>query len=380
MNRVRERESTSLDASRSGNSAAAGTPECSGKQKEAQQSSNPSEEREDENQALCIQSDGPAAGRLYNSYLKIVMDDAVFETLHSLMQKLKAGWETMESSSDTQEIQQQSNFSTEIDVEASRPSSDQQLKFADAIQSNPPLHPMMPLPKLKIKPRSLRSLHMTYFFCGRKLDEMPSDQVILWNSKLKEKLCGINSKFNSRGERPNYSLRLKALDVFPPQRRNLIVATFESSSDLDELYEELCDLAMTPKSELEQANSNDGGDAHSYFQKEYEFPLLRKPVSLQMKKRRQRQKRNKHHSAPWMAHVTLANIVGGKNGGIKQLGEWLSDQQFGTSKEHSIELLDELCTTVADMRGRDVAVNGLSLGGPHPHHVDLDWNFPFNVD
>lgn len=371
MNCVRESDSTSPDTLRSDNS------QCRDNQKQAQQHRNPSGGNGDGRQTSPFSDDSPAAGRLYNSYLKIVMDDAVFETLHSLMQKLKSSWE---QSADASEIQELPNCPNKINVDTTQLSSDQQSNSNDAVTSSTLSQTMRPLPKLKIKSRSLRSLHMTYFFCGRKLDEMPSEQVTLWNSKLKEKLCGINSKVNSHGEAPNYSLRLKALDVFPPQRRNLIVATFESSSDLDELYEELCDLAMTPKSESEQASNNHAGDVHTYIQKEFEFPLLRKPVSMQVKKRRQRQKRNKHHSAPWMAHVTLANIVGGKNGGIKQLGEWLSDQQFGTASEHPRELLEELRAAVADMRQRDIAVHGLSLGGPHPQHVDLDWNFPFNVD
>ena len=94
----------------------------------------------------------------------------------------------------------------------------------------------------------------------------------------------------------------------------------------------------------------------------HEFQYLRSAVFKEVKKRRRQQQKRNTDSSFWMPHITLANIVGGKNSGIKQLNEWLSGQSFKID---------------ADTR---IPVQGLDLGGPYPQQVDLDWSFQFDLE
>ena len=292
--------------------------------------------------------------RPHNSYLKIIMNDAVSRDLYSLTHQLKHRWDGMESLNS-------SSSSDERELEAMyKVTSDKSFQPCIGDSSTNTQHnqlqPDKSKPNLKIKTRSLQSLHMTYFFCGTMLSEMPSEQLILFNSMLHEKLRTINNKDGA------YGLQFKSNDLFPPQRLNLFVATFEASPALNTLYEDLCDIAMTPKGDTEQ-DDDDKGDKHTFaqMQREYEFPLLRSAVFKEVKKRRRQQQKRNTDSSFWMPHITLANIVGGKNSGIKQLNEWLSGQSFKID---------------ADTR---IPVQGLDLGGPYPQQVDLDWSFQFDV-
>ena len=72
------------------------------------------------------------------------------------------------------------------------------------------------------------------------------------------------------------------------------------------------------------------------------------------------------HSSLWVAHVTLANIVGEKIGGTNLLGEWLSDQQFGVKVDGYTACSAALNSNDLRLLEFDIGVQGLKLGGPHP--------------
>jgi len=292
--------------------------------------------------------------RPHNSYLKIIMNDAVSRDLYSLTHQLKHRWDGMESlngsSSDERELEAMNEVTSDKSFQP-------RIDDSSTNTHHNQLQPDKSKPNLKIKTRSLQSLHMTYFFCGTMLSEMPSEQLILFNSMLHEKLRTINNKDGA------YWLQFKSVDLFPPQRQNLIAATFEASPALNTLYEDLCDIAMTPKGDTEQ-DDDDKGDKHPFaqMQREYEFPLLRSAVFKEVKKRRRQQQKRNTDGSFWMPHITLANIVGGKNSGIKQLNKWLSGQSFKIDTETPIP------------------VQGLDLGGPYPQQVHLNWSFQFDVE
>ena len=266
--------------------------------------------------AFIASLDPTIAPKPYNSFLKVMMDDSVLETLHSLTQQITSSWE---------DENKESNNKSEM---------------------------------IQIKPRSLESLHMTYFSMGAVLDDMQSqEEMTLWNSMLRQKLC---SDTNNRDR--TYSLKFKGFDTLPPQR-NLFVALFEPSEDLNELYEKLCDLAMTTKTQSITSNKKVKEKKHPY--KEYECPMLINAIKREVKRRNK-----KKHSSPWVRpHVTLGNIVGGKEkgSGICQLGDWLSNQKF------SYAGLDK---NGVDIFESDIIVQGLELSGQRPPSLDLDWSFP----
>ena len=62
----------------------------------------------------------------------------------------------------------------------------------------------------------------------------------------------------------DYSLRFKVLATFPPGRQNLVVALFEPSVSLNDLYERLCNVATIEKVQDAAENaSGDGRDCES---------------------------------------------------------------------------------------------------------------------
>ncbi len=257
--------------------------------------------------------------RVRNSYLKLSFDKSAFHSLHELIRMTKQQW-------DSSQERQHTDMKTVSKKQSKR--------------------------QLTIKPRTLPSLHMTYFFCGKLLDEMPSDELHLWNSMVRERLLQYNDKgaTSSAGE---YTLQFKGLKLFPPNKHYLIVAMFEPSSKLYGLYEELCNLAMSEKASHHRT-SNAGEES------KYLFPLLAELTKSQHEKRNQ----NKENSPSWVAHVTLGNLSGGSREDVKRLYSWLQDYDY--QGNDMLQLAN------------DINVNGLALGGPIPSHVDLDWDYPFH--
>ncbi len=249
--------------------------------------------------------------RVRNSYLKLTLNESVFYSLHELACQTKRQWDCSDQRQD--------------------------LKIISKKQSKR---------QLTIKPRTLSSLHMTYFFCGKVLEEMPCDELSLWNAMVRQRLSEHISDSSSVGE---YTLRFKGLKLFPPNRNSLLVAMFESSPKLLGLYEELCNLAMTEKPTY---HDNDDGDESTYL-----FPLLADLTKSQDDKRNQ----NNNSSPSWVAHVTLGNLAGGSRDDVKRLNSWLGDYNY--------QECDMLQMT------NEIKVHGLALGGPVPSHVDVDWEF-----
>ncbi|KAL9189042.1 hypothetical protein ACHAXT_011532 [Thalassiosira profunda] len=295
--------------------------------------------------------------RVRNSYLKLTMENAVWDQLHRLVQQARYHWDEENKSSD--------DHSLSVSKKQSKR-------------------------HLAIKPRSRNSLHMTYFFAGKVLDDMPLEELQRWDAMIRECVLDHSSRFDA-GE---YCLRFKHLTPFPPQRPNLIAAVFESSPALDGLYEELCNLAIMEKegsAEEEEGGSDADGSAIKY-----EFPLLRSLTWKQVKRRKQ------HHSQPsWIAHVTLGNLAGGSKEDARRLTEWLRDRESKSvdtstnasnglsatpsmpdesskapSNNNGASSVDE--TETSSVLESDIKVLGLALGGPVPAHAcGVDWTFPF---
>jgi len=230
--------------------------------------------------------------RIRNTYLKIDMDESIFDQLHNMVNRVGREW-TEENNTRHQQTK-----------------SKKQAKK-----------------QLTISPRSRHSLHMTYFFMGRVLNDMPSEEVQRWNTMVRSCVSEHNNKSTPRF----YSLSFKSIVLFPPNRNYLVVAEFEASSDLVDLYGQLCNLALMEKS---------GDNTH-----EYEFPLLRELTLKQQQ-----------YDSKWIPHITLGNVQGGSREDVTRLGEWLGNKTY-----------EDISST---------NILGLSLGGPMPE-VDINWKFPF---
>mmetsp|Transcript_24 Transcript_24/g.63 ORF Transcript_24/g.63 Transcript_24/m.63 type:complete len:462 (+) Transcript_24:208-1593(+) len=307
--------------------------------------------------------------RVRNSYLKLIMeDDAVYDQLHNLVCQTSHQW------------QQENNANTIDQKKISKKQSKRQLT---------------------IHPRNRNSLHMTFFFAGKVLEDMTSEELQRWEYFVRK--CVLEHSANdglfSEGD---YSLRFKSLVTFPPNRQNLIVAVFESSLALDDLYEKLCGVAVMEKEESKEkrkeSNANDEAIASTTVDggKDCEFPLLRELTQKQQKIREQ------HKSPGWIAHVTLGSLVGGSREDVRRLSEWLGNRNYAddiavdatddtaaftspplevTSKTSSESKNAPLTKTekTSCLLESNIGVLGLALGGPVPGHVDIDWDFPLKL-
>lgn len=130
---------------------------------------------------------------------------------------------------------------------------------------------------------------------------------------------------------------------------------------------------------------NDNSMGHEVFvegindEKSYEFPLLRELTLNQQKQRKQ------HRFRPWVAHVTLGNLVVGSKEEVNRLSKWLADKthqlQCAGMKSNGENPQPLSITSVkpnwAETFEKNIAVLGLELGGPVPGHADIVWDFPF---
>ena len=279
--------------------------------------------------------------RVRHSYFKIVLDDLVFDQLHGLMCEVGREW------------------NNENIIDAGRPptTSKKQSKR-----------------RLTLRPRSRTSLHMTYFFAGKALEDMPGEELLRWEHFVRKCV----SEHDSHVMPGDHSLRFKSLRLFPPHRQNLIVAMFEPSAALNDLYDKLCGIAAMKKEESRE-NTVPGDatvtSAPDGAVQDYEFPLLRDLTRKQHRGRRQESR--------WIAHVTLGRLAGGKAGDARSLREWLEavqradDGVGGDAGHETAAIAPKISSRSEALSLVDMPVSGLALGGPVPEHVTDDWNFPF---
>jgi len=192
----------------------------------------------------------------------------------------------------------------------------------------------------KVKPRSRHSLHMTFFFAGEVPCELPPDELRDWHSELTEcfRESGLypasqfpetKPKKTAAGNDNDFSFQLVGLSLFPPKRKNLIVAILEASPPWHELHNKVMKIAKQSTSE----------------------------GIREITKRKGKPK--------WTAHITLANIVGGTKEDSRELSSYLEN----FSQEELNNEKDVLLTTRC-----------ISMGGPVPDQLDLDWTFHFPAD
>lgn len=282
------------------------------------------------------------SARIRHSYLKIVIEDHVFDQLHKLVCQIEHKWRN----------------TMNIDVNQQQTVSKKQSKR-----------------QLIIKPRSRNSLHMTYFFAGQVLKDMTSEELLRWEYCVRK--CVL--EHNSESMQNDYSLRFKSLMLFPPNRQNLIVAVFESSATLNDLYDKLCDVAVMKKEKSHENIATGGaviGSASDGARQDNEFPMLTDLT------RKLQQQRSQQKSPCWIAHVTLGNLTGGKKEDVHRLSKWLNTvQRLGgdaiNAKNERLASTSEISPHPNVLSLTDINVIGLALGGPVPEHVTIDWNFPF---
>jgi hypothetical protein len=277
----------------------------------------------------------PATKRQRQSYLKVLLGKHKMTRFHNLALQVRDHLDKSSSSGDNEKTKSMSSSSS--------PSDNQ-----DEIESRP---------RLRIKPRSLTSLHMTFFFGGVALCKVPAEALTEWHSGVSARLeesclvsmesaststsastsgvLTINTTPTTTTSLDEYWFRVVDIRTFPPRRNNLVVAVLEASPRWHELYADIRSLARASSSHT-----------------------LRDVV--------------RSSKDEWIPHVTLANIYGGSKLEYQQLNQLLKELSL-------LNLLNLHSSTAQATESTPVVVkaSGIAMGGPIPAQAELDWNFDF---
>ncbi len=79
---------------------------------------------------------------------------------------------------------------------------------------------------------------------------------------------------------------------------------------------------------------------------------------------------------PWITHVTLGNLTGASKEEVKTLKQWLKD--IDTVDVNAGGRISTSQLKIPRALQSEIRVRGLSLGGPLPRNVELDWDFPLH--
>ena len=274
--------------------------------------------------------DGGYGKRVRNSYLKIVMDDESVDLMFDMAQRIR------------QVIRER--FPDVPKDEQEEGTSKDGKEMSDVDQNHDdrqPLKKRKPPRPLTFKPRSRNSLHMTFFFGGTTICEIPPEELVEWHDQVMDRLRQASKSMSDNKSGPTessrYTLQFRELCLFPPQRHTLIVAIFDGSPELHKLHDDLRDIAK---------DSNSDG--------------LKEVV-----------KRSKER---WTAHVTLGDLYGGGRGEAKQ--EQLNELAKMLQDGIGLEVLEgkEGMMHPSDFTAK---VKGIAMGGPVPPQVILDWDYFF---
>ena len=304
----------------------------------------------------------------FNSYLKVVLDDNTIKRLHEMTLKIS---ELVKAEVSTFAVAQ-GNENT-LDKADDQECSKEETGYADQSKCNDSKQEAKNSQKrqkkgqernsLIVKPRSEASLHMTFFFGGETLCELPASELTEFHSRVTklfvernffqdekctnhqgdggklDQICSTNAVECAEDAESSthpvqtaqnllnhfpVEFRVKELRVFPPRRNNLIVAELEAPSEWHELHDAIRTVAKTA---------------------DYSSGL------------RQVTARGKEL---WTPHITLANVLGGNNKGHRRYLE---------------HLLGEMSNELACCQHAGASVQYVSMGGPVPKQVDLNWKF-----
>jgi len=225
-------------------------------------------------------------------------------------------------------------------------------------------------PVLKVKPRSEDSLHMTFFFGGEVLCELPAEELVEFHARVSALLLDNGFVQNQQqqqqesgaeddrigtcdggdGVSTSQRFRVKEICLFPPRRNNLVVAVLEAPPLFQRLHDEIRSIAKNwgddpdggGEENKDRSGDNDGSTS---------------PPKNALREIASYSKDN------WTPHVTLANVYGGNEESKRMLRELLQDiSQRETASADSDFLMEASGRTI-------------EMGGPVPEQVELDWNF-----
>jgi len=278
----------------------------------------------------------------FNSYLKVLLDHSTMQLLQTTILDIR------------QKVQESNEKETGVVEGGEERTNKEETAEETNVNLNQPQQRNEPRPLLRIKPRSLESLHMTLFFGGEILCELSPEELTAWHEQVAKRIqqsfppssdgptknlldfcrccCSGGSAATGNSENDDddddcYWFRLKEVCVFPPHRKNLIVATLEASPAWHTLHDDIRAIAAHSESSERLRNLVES----TSFEK-------------------------------WTPHITLANIIASgprsvQRAQTKRLGEMLQEIELSESLQGVLK------------------ANAITMGGPVPQQVPLDWNF-----
>ena len=304
----------------------------------------------------------------YNSYLKVILDDESLERLHNISvsiqrrvedsqkdefqeeaaqndkdQTTNVKDETYDGKEEPQTDAEQDNTAMNMETKSYTAAETQRTSDQNNKDNNKESSKMKKKP-VKYKPRSRASLHMTFFFGGEALCELPAEELVEWHGKIRDRLkesgfvLAAEAGKEAEAEEVARDVSVENLDeywfnitdicTFPPQRNNLVVAILEASPAWHQLHNDVRDIAK---------NGN--------------IQALKNITTYSKEK--------------WTAHITLGNIFGG--GRKREVTKFMT------------EILQDIRIPDKDTAGEGARthVHGISMGGPVPEQVELPWDFTF---
>lgn len=301
----------------------------------------------------------------FNSYLKVILDDDAINAMHSM---------ALEAQTVIREYQQNQPVvpTTTPDKEANENDPNSEQATNTEARSNKQKRKQKPL---QFKPRSRK------FFGGETICELPENELSEWHARLTKRLhksgffltdstpstvdpMGSPAiqeedtalKLNPKGresknnKKESFSFDIVDLRVFPPQRNNLVVAILEPKQP--ELWEQL------------------HGDIRDIAKDETCSKALAEVTKFSKDK--------------WVSHITLGNLFGGgSKSQVKQtvnplLQEILLNSKFPSSSETQVSDVDGevVLEKPISEKGKMIAeTTGISMGGPIPEQVELNWDY-----
>jgi 2'-5' RNA ligase len=275
----------------------------------------------------------------FNSYLKIDLHDEVLQSLRQIVQTAADDFETRARWAGGDDKATTDKWASSIVMSTTTNNNNKERSH-------------------KIKPRSLESLHMTLFFGGETLcqvDKGPLEDLhrrftsVIHSSGFvgtsptsstggtsittnDSSSTTPDTKMTSTASPDDFWFIIKDVRLFPPRRHNLVVAILEAAPAWHALHNDLRDAARAVESDEIQTVLG--------YSKE-----------------------------TWVSHITLANINGPKGRFNKQplvqrLQVLLRDSPISPWQDNDDN----------DSQSR-IFAKGISMGGPMPTQVELDWNF-----
>lgn len=282
----------------------------------------------------------------FNSYLKVMLDDTTMDRLHGVAKRIQTLVQELDKKETKVDVDDSNNAKSKEspDEPQSTNEKDQEVKPKKKKGKKPP----------NFKPRSRASLHMTFFFGGEYLCELPQEELLDWHGKVKDRLAQSNFLLASATEEggndyeedaqhntiiDEYYFDVTDVRLFPPGRNNLVVAHLEAAPAWHALHNDIRDVAR---------NSSSEG--------------LKEVMAYGKEK--------------WTAHITMGNTLGGgtKAQAKKTFNEVLEQVMKELREEHRKERDIESSSHECLFKAR---THGIAMGGPVPEQVELDWDFAY---